>query len=312
MNRIFSKYIDKLFFKKWIIGIFKGNIEDIIRSKSFDPEINWLFTGSDEKYYADPFLLDQKNENFNILLEDFTLSDEYGKISLLILDKNFNQLKHKILLDTGSHLSYPFFFTENNKTYVFPEAAKSGKLSCYEYDPVNESLVFLKDILDLPLRDSSILKKNAKYWIFGTMCENETKYELYVFYSDSLLGPYVPHRSNPVKSGLDGTRSAGNYIEVDGILYRPTQNCKNEYGESITVNKITELNEINVIEEPYLDISINRKNGYNIGMHTIHTINILGNNIVVDGVHWTFSPGLQLRTWLRNRRKVRVSKMSKV
>jgi len=29
----------------------------------------------------------------------------------------------------------------------------------------------------------------------------------------------------------------------------------------------------------------------------------LGNNIIVDGVHWTFSPGLQLKTFLRNRRK---------
>ncbi len=312
MITIFSKYINKLFFKKWIIGIFRGNIEDIIRSKTFNPDISWLFIDTNDKYYADPFLLDQKDENYKILLEDFSLNDDYGKISLLTLDKSFNQLNHKILLDTRSHLSYPFFFIENNKTYVFPEAAKSGKLSCYEYDPVKESLVFLKDILDLPLRDSSILKKDEKYWIFGTICENESKYDLHVYYSDSLLGPYVPHRSNPVKSGLDGTRSAGNYIDVDGIIYRPTQNCKNEYGESITINKITELNENNVTEEPYLDISINRVNGFNNRMHTIHTINVSGNNIVVDGVHWTFSPGLQLKALLRNRRKERVSKMAKI
>jgi len=303
MNRIFSKYIDKLFYKKWIIGIFRGNIEDIIRSKTFNPEINWLFIESNDKYYADPFLLDQKDENFKILLEDFSLDDDYGKISLMTLDKNFNQASHKTLLDTKSHLSYPFFFKDNNKTFVFPEAAQSGKLSCYEYDPVNESLTFLQDILDLPLRDSTILRKNEKYWIFGTLCESDTKYELHVFYSDNLLGPYVPHHSNPVKSGLDGTRSAGDYIEVDGIIYRPTQNCKNEYGESITINKITELNEINIVEEPYLDICINKSNKHNYGMHTIHTINVLGNNIIVDGVHWTFSPGLQLKTFLRNRRK---------
>jgi hypothetical protein len=311
MKRKLSKYVDRLFFKKWIIGIFRGNIEEIIRSKTFNPDINWLFIESNEKYFADPFLLDKKDENFNILLEDVSLNDGYGKISLLILDKNFNKLKHKILLDTKSHLSYPFFFTENNKIFVFPEAAKSGKLSCYEYDPVKESLIFLKDILDLPLRDSSILKRNEKYWIFGTMCENETEYDLHVFYSDSLLGPYVPHMSNPVKSGLDGTRSAGNYIEVDGNIYRPTQNCKNEYGESITINRITELSEISVVEESYLDIFINRKNRHNKRMHTIHTINGVGNNIIVDGVHWTFSPGLQLKTYLRNRRKEKQSKVVK-
>jgi hypothetical protein len=305
MNRKFSKYIDKLFFKKWIIGIFRGNIEEIIRSKTFDPDVNWLFVESYDKYYADPFLLVSNDENFKILLEEFSFDDDYGKISLVTLDKSFIQVNHKILLDTKSHLSYPFIFAENDKIFVFPEAAQSGKLSCYEYNPVNESFIFLQDILDLPLRDSSILKKDNKYWIFGTLCENDTDYKLHVFFSDSLLGPYVSHPGNPVKSGLDGTRSAGNFIEIDGIIYRPSQNCKKEYGESITINKVTELNEINVIEESYLNICINKKNRYNHGMHTIHTINALENIIIVDGVHWTFSPIIQLKTFLRNRRKAR-------
>ena len=137
------------------------------------------------------------------------------------------------------------------------------------------------------------LKQNDKYWIFGTIklkMERITDYKLYVFFSDNLLGPYIPHPGNPVKSGLDGTRSAGNFIEVDGIIYRPSQNCQKEYGESITINKVTELNEINVVEEPYMTISINKKNRSNYGMHTIHTINAMDDIIVVDGIRWTFSP----------------------
>ena len=218
----------------------------------------------------------------------------------MTLDKSFRQVNHKILLDTKSHLSYPFVFTENNKTYVFPEARKSGKLSCYEYDPVNESIYFYKNILDLPLLDSTILKHDDKYWIFGTLSENGTDYKLSVFFSDSLLGPYAPHPANPVKSGLNGTRSAGNFIEVDGIIYRPTQNCKKEYGESITINKVTELNEINVVEEPYMTICINKKNRYSYGMHKIHTINVMDNIIVVDGRHWTFFPIHQFKKFVRS------------
>ena len=79
-------------------------------------------------------------------------------------------------------------------------------------------------------------------------------YKLNVIYSDSLLGPYIPHPDNPVKSGLNGTRSAGNFIEVDGIIYRPSQNSEKDYGESITINKVNELNEMNVVEEPYMTI----------------------------------------------------------
>ena len=314
MNRILSKYLKKLFFKKWIIGIYQGNIKDIIRRKTFNPDISWLLIESFDKFYADPFLLSSKDGSFKILFEEYRFDDDYGRISLMKLDKNFRQVNCKILLDTKSHLSYPFVFTENNKTYVFPESSKSGKLSCYEYDPVNESLNFLQDIMELPLRDSTILKHDNKYWIFGIVSENVTDYRLHIFFSDSLLGPYCPHPFNPVKSGLDGTRPAGNFIEVDGMIYRPSQNCKKEYGESITINKVTELNEISVVEEPYMNLCINKKNKKNKGINTIHTINVLDNLIVVDGEHWTFSPLHQLKkfavSFLKSQRLRKAEKIS--
>lgn len=305
MKKIISKYLDKLFFKKWIIGICRDNIKEIIRNKTFNPDINWLRMESFEKFYADPFLLTAKDGNFKIMFEDFAFNDGYGKISLMTLDENFTQIDHKILLDTKSHLSYPFVFTENNKTYVFPESAQMDKLSCYEYDPVNETLTFLKDILDLPLRDSTILKHNDKYWIFGTLSNNGEDYELNVFFADSLLGTYTPHPGNPLKNGLNGTRSAGNFIEVDGVIYRPTQNCQKFYGESITINKVTEFNEINFVEEPFMTINLNTKRKCNYGIRSIHTINIIDNVFVVDGEHWIFSPMNQVKIFLKSRKKKR-------
>lgn len=309
MNNILSKFIDKFFFKKWIIGVFRGDIKDLIRSKTFDRNINWLPAKPYDSYYADPFIIKSEDEQLKILVEDFSFEEDYGKLALMTLDKNFKQIKHKILLDTKSHISYPFFFKENNKIYIFPEAGKSGKLSCYEYDPVNESLDFITHLIDLPLTDSSIIKKNDKYWIFGTLSDLNpeateiTNYKLCVFFSDNLLGPYVAHKKNPVKNGLNTLRQAGNFIEVDGAIYRPTQNCENQYGESITINKITELNELNVVEEPYMTICIDKKNRNNFGMHTIHTINVLDDIIVVDGIKWTFSPFCQVSTYIKNKRR---------
>jgi hypothetical protein len=299
MKKILSKYFEKLFFRKWIIGIFRGDINDIIRKKFFDPDINWLFKNTFDKFYADPFILIPENEHIKILCEDFAYDDDYGKISLLTFDGNFRQVDHKVLLDTKSHLSFPFIFSENKKTYVFPEASESGKLSCYEYDPLNESLSFLKDIIDLPFRDSSILKYNDKYWIFGTIIKKDTEDTLHIFFSDNLFGPYVQHPSNPVKSGLNGNRSAGKFIEVDNIIYRPSQNSKNVYGESITLNKVTKLDELSFKEEPYLTIRINKKNRNNDGMQRIHSINIMDDIIVVDGIHRTFSPLFKLKIFAK-------------
>jgi hypothetical protein len=307
MNKILLKIIDKFFFRKWIIGIFRGDIKDLIRSKSFTANINWLPIKPYDSYYADPFIIKSGDDYLDILVEDFSFEEDYGKLALMTLDKNFKHIRHKILLDTKSHLSYPFFFKENDKFYIFPEAGKSGKVSCYEYDPVNESVDFIKDLIDLPLCDSSVLKQNGKYWIFGTLSDLNpeateiTDYKLCVFFSDNLLGPYFPHPNNPVKCGLNRSRQAGNFIEVDGVIYRPTQNCKNQYGESITITKITELNEHNIVEEPYMTICIDKKNQNNFGMNTIHTINSLDNIIVVDGMKLTFAPLYQIWTYLRDK-----------
>ena len=97
MNSILSKYIGKLFFKKWIIGICRDNIKDIIRSKTFDPDIKWFSNTSFDKFYADPFLINIIDGNYKILLEDYTLNDHYGKISLITLDKSLTEVNHKIL-----------------------------------------------------------------------------------------------------------------------------------------------------------------------------------------------------------------------
>jgi hypothetical protein len=303
MENLISKINYKLFFKKWVVGICRDNIYDIIRTKTFNPDITWILLKPYDKYYADPFFLIPKDDNIKLLLEQFSFTDDYGRLSLMTLDKNYKPINNKVILDTNSHLSYPFLFTENNKTYIFPEAGQSGKLSCYEFDYDNESLIFCKDLIELPLVDSTILQKDGKYWIFGSVNQKDKNYELFVFYSDNLLGPYISHPGNPVRSGIDGIRSAGNFIEIDGITYRPAQNCRIEYGESMTINKIVELNETKVVEEPYMTITINRKNKCNNGIHNIHTINVQDDIIVVDGIKWTFSPVNSFKEFLRNRAK---------
>ena len=162
----------------------------MIETREFDPQINWIAPKTLKKFYADPFLLPSKDQTIKILFEEFKLGEDYGNISLLILDDNFKMIKTKLLLSTKSHLSYPFIFQQEGKYYVFPEAAQSGSVSCYQYDCVNEELVYQKDLLNFPLLDSTIIKHNNKYWLFGTTGENTSRYDLYLFFSDTL---YIYH-----------------------------------------------------------------------------------------------------------------------
>ena len=69
----------------------------------------------------------------------------------------------------------------------------------------------------------------------------------------------------------------------------------------MTINKVNVLNESDFQEEDYMTIAINRDNPFNDNVLTIHTINILGDIIAVDGIKWTFSPKNQWKNFLRNR-----------
>jgi len=308
MNKFYSKYTDKLFFKHWVIGLCQGNIEDIIRSKTFNQDINWLTISPIDHINADPFLFKTKEGKVNILFEDFTLDDLYGKILMMTLDNDATPLSKKIVLDTKSHLSYPFVYEEDDIIYVFPEASQSGKLSCYVYDSTKQTLNYLQEVINLPLLDSTIIKYENKYWLFGTLNGKYSRSKLYIYYSNNLLGPYTPHVMNPVKNSSFNARPAGNFIEVDNIIYRPSQNCGSFYGESITINKVKVLNEFLFDEEPYMSVAINEHNLNNHKIHTIHTINVIDNIIIVDGEKWTFSPVNQWKFFLANRRLLKQAK----
>lgn len=307
MRRIFLKYLEKLYFKHWVLGLCRGDIGEIIRTKAFKQNIQWLSINSTDHHNADPFLTRLKGGSMRIFFEDLALIEQYGKIFSITLDEKLKMESPKLLLDTKSHLSYPFIITEAGRTLVFPEASKSGRLSCYEYDEEKESLTFLQDIIDLPLLDSTILNYNDKYWLFGTINGNDSHNKLYIFYSDSILGPYLSHPANPVKNSLSSSRPAGSFIVVDNIIYRPSQNCEKSYGGSITINKVIRLDEAGFMEEPYMQISIDDKNLQMHNIHTIHTINVIDDIIAVDGQKWTFSPINQWKFHQINRRAFKQS-----
>ncbi len=283
---------DKFFYNQWTIGIARTDIRDIIIGKAFDPHISWFPLKDRQENCADPFILRADDGNYDIFYEKYMVDDlQSGDIWVMRVDKDFNVISDEILLDRQFHASFPFLHRENGKIYVVPETANENKLLCYEFDTDKRTLSYQGSIIDQPLRDATILKKNNKYWLFGMLKRvngSEEKYESWVFISDDFNGPYAPHPKSPIKEGLDGIRSAGNFIEIGGELYRPTQNCEGEYGKSISINKVNRLNESDVAEDHYMTITI-KKTRQNKGITKIHTINGIDNIIVVDGVKRTFS-----------------------
>ena len=308
----FDKITDKMFRKQWNIGLARIDITQLLNKTTYAPDYKWLPIDTLNRFYADPFIFKSNDGNINVIYEDFSVEDQYGKISLTTVDENFRPIFTKGMLDTQSHLSYPNVFIEYGKTYIIPESSKSGHVTCYEYDFETSSLINARNIIqNLPLLDSTILFHNDKYWLFATKRGENSNSKLYIYYADKMSGPYIPHAANPVKNSLNGSRPAGNFIKVDGQIYRPSQNCAEYYGKSVTLNKIIILNEKEFAEEAILEIGPPQKSGFNYG---IHTINIVDDVIVIDALKRIFMPGEQINIFFKKifKRKKKIAASTKL
>ncbi|MBL7738941.1 MAG: hypothetical protein JNK14_06950 [Chitinophagaceae bacterium] len=292
-----KKYSDKLFLKQWGLGFMKGDIADIIRNKRTDLQFTWMPLEDKGISHADPFIFKTDDGRINILFESVSSYSLDGKISLMICDSDLKSESQNIVLDTQDHLSYPFVYKENGRIYIFPENGFSGALYSYEFDPVKKILINRRKVIDIPVIDPTILKHEGRYWLFGTLLGDTYNSDLHIFYSDDLMGPYTPHAGNPVKRNLNGARPAGSFIEVDGSIYRPAQNCSNYYGESMTINRISRLTITEFEEEEYMVIRPGKNEEFNYG---IHTINAVDGVIIVDGQKGYFQPLQQLGRKLKN------------
>jgi hypothetical protein len=293
---ILSVIVKKCSVMQWGIGFTRGNIEEVIRNKKLDFHFTWLKQNEKLHFIADPFIFRNQHNNINLLYEDFSVERD-GFIALKTLDSNFKQILEKKILAADTHLSYPFAFKENGITYIIPESHQQGKIYIYEYDFVHDQLINKKVLIEMPLLDATVVKYNNKYWLFAGYGDGvNDNNKLYIYYADELLGEYKSHAQNPVRNNLDGTRPAGSFIEVDGSLYRPSQNCGKYYGKSITITLITKLTENKFEEKYHFDISADNKNVYNAGLHTI---NVVDDIIVIDGVKLLFMPWTKARLFIK-------------
>jgi hypothetical protein len=290
--KFLNKITSKLYFKQWTVGVAKEDIKEVIRNKKQVVDFNWLHTQDKMQSYADPFItIDAKTGNVVILAEQFTTGKLNGQIAAITYTESQGFSRSETVLNNGSHLSYPLIFSEKGKQYIIAENAYNTGVVAYEYNTDTNQVVDKIKITSLPLVDATILKKDGKYWLFACMLGKGVFSELHVFFADDFFGPYHSHKRNPVKHNINGARPAGNFIEVDGEIYRPAQNSGEYYGKSITIQKITKLTTTDFEEEVYMQIGAENFCDFNMG---IHTINSVQNYLVIDAQKGHFQPVRQL------------------
>lgn len=252
--------------------------------QSLQSTIHWLKPPKSD-YFADPFIITTKDDTY-LFFEWF--SNKNGKADLAVAKKSENfEVYHKIT-DFPEHRSYPFVFEYQDVIYCIPEANKTNRVSLYRFVETwhGASLQWDCDLLHGNFVDSTLYHHNDGRWYLFTTPQNQAHTHLLLFVADDLRGPYRPHYNNPVKVDCHCARPAGKITKTDGELVRPAQSSTRHYGESITLNRIIQLNEYQYIEKEVKEIKPDNNWSYNKG---VHTLNSDGDITVFDAKRFTFT-----------------------
>ncbi|KAL6005903.1 Glucosamine inositolphosphorylceramide transferase 1 [Asimina triloba] len=151
-----------------------------------------------------------------------------------------------IALDEEWHLSYPYVFSYNDQIYMIPEGSDKGDLRLYRATEFPLLWTLEKVLIRRPLVDASLIQYEGYYWLFASDFSGfttEMNAELEIWYSSSPLGPWKPHRRNPIRSSnkSSGARNAGRPFTYEGHLYRIGQDCGDTFGQRIHIFKVEML-----------------------------------------------------------------------
>jgi hypothetical protein len=184
------------------------------------------------------------------------------------------------VINTGSHVSYPFIFEFGGTSYCAPELSAEGGLHLFRMGASPLDWVRTHVMLDgLKLLDPTLFRHGDRWWLLATIEGPASDTDLFAWHAPSPFGPWIGHVLNPVKSDAGSVRPAGAVWQSDDCLYRPAQDCLADYGTAVVINRIIRLSPVSFEEEVVTRLSPAPDWEYPDGLHTV---NGFGDQIIID------------------------------
>jgi len=266
---MFSKTIERLkyfFFdveNDWEIGFSKVPIEHFLSNNQ--PKMNWLKMPRNV-FWADPFGMHLEDKYF-VFYEEFNKIKDYGTINCLVLNKQFEIIENKVIIDEGVHFSFPYLFQWKGEYYMLPETCQKNEISLYKSSNFPFEWKQEKVLLKIPGMDNVLFHHSGKWWLVYSSANSETESIYYARSNNDLLGDWEKCEEQIVHGSLYNSRSGGSVFEHKDELFRIMQNCTDSYGQSVVINKIVNLSETDFREEAIKEIKLTSY--LNTGFHTI-------------------------------------------
>lgn len=281
----------------WAVGVVRRPIADVLTTQDIGP-VAWM-PARPRCYAADPFGR-EVGDVVHVLFEHFDQRTGRGTIGLASVDAAGAWTEPETILDTGSHVSYPYLLDVAGETFMIPETADTSDVRLYRAADFPRGWRLEATLLrDVQVSDATVINRNGRWWMFGTSRGRGVNEALRIWHAPELTGPWTLHAVDPVKVDLASARPGGTPFVVGDGLYRPAQDCSRRYGGRLTLNRVDLLDATRFAEttvrfvdpiEPYPD--------------GLHTLSAAGSSTLVDGNRVRFVPAalqLTLETRLRRR-----------
>lgn len=196
-------------------------------------------------YFADPFLWENNGSPF-CFFEEYNYRTGRGHISVgRFQDGELTEIQ--VALRTDYHLSFPFLFEHSGILYMMPETSEVRRLEvwkCCEFP--NRWERHATALEGVAASDSTLNLIDGTWWLFTNISEDpflDMNTELHIFKADGPdLTRLEPHSTNPVVVNSRQARNAGRILQMDGKLYRPSQdNSHGLYGYGLRLMEIRRL-----------------------------------------------------------------------
>ena len=229
----------------WRVGWRFVDGSDVVDLHAHPPGGWRELSDSGTRFYADPFPIVQDGRTF-VFFEDFAHAAGYGVISVVEFDASGPLGAPQPVLDTGSHLSYPFVFAHDGAIWMVPESSAAGTIDLYRAtafpDGWRKEMTLVSDI---DASDATPFEHAGRWWMLATVrdaCGTRSD-TLHAWSAARLTGPWRPHAKNPLLIDIATARPAGRVVQRDGKLIRPFQDCRAGYGAALGIAEITRLDD---------------------------------------------------------------------
>ncbi|MDB5091974.1 MAG: hypothetical protein JWO85_75 [Candidatus Eremiobacteraeota bacterium] len=263
---------------EWNVGFVEGGPKTLLNGAPL--QIRWLPPPAATTFIADPFFVERDGLRV-LFVEEFDYRRDRGVVDALVLDANGRIARRVRALDIPTHVSYPYPLEIDGELYLVPENRAGNEVALYRCVRFPDRWERARAIMPASdAIDTTLFRHDGRWWALCTRVARGENQALFAYHAASIDGPWTPHAMNPVVVDVTSARPAGRPFTVDGVLYRPGQDCSTSYGCGLTIARVDVLTPSEYRETLVRRIEPSASSRYPDGIHTVNFSGALG---VVDG-----------------------------